>query len=199
MNDFICRSCGNSGIDMFGNVCACRRKVPGSDSTYAEAAKRMTGDETVEDQAANSGVWLGRNDRQWTPIKDAPMVRCCVHRRYADRCNEPAVWGEISYLDDGGYRLTAFCAVHWDIHTNSVPPVYDIRINGEMYHVPAHALDYHAIVALAWGEAKANGPHLYSVVYSGGPAHNPEGILAPGESVVLQQDMHFEAMVTGNA
>ncbi|HET9109937.1 MAG TPA: multiubiquitin domain-containing protein [Ktedonobacterales bacterium] len=153
----------------------------------------------MEDQAENPRIWMQRGDTQWTPLDGCPMVRCCVHRRHDDRCNEPAVWGEIHYMDDGGYRLTAFCAAHWDIHTNMAPPTYDIRINGQKYSVPAHALDYRAIVALAWGDAAANGPHLYSVVYSDGPAHNPEGILAPGEFAILQQDMDFEAMVTGNA
>ena len=36
MSDFICRSCGNTGIDMFGNVCGCQRKRPGSDTIEAK-------------------------------------------------------------------------------------------------------------------------------------------------------------------
>ena len=36
MSDLICRSCSNSGIDMFGNVCACQRKRPGSDTIEAK-------------------------------------------------------------------------------------------------------------------------------------------------------------------
>ena len=155
----------------------------------------------MQEQTENPRIWMQRGDKQWTPLRECPMVRCSVHRRHDDRCNEPAVWGEISWLDSepSNYRLMAFCAVHWDIHTHMAPPVYDIRINGQTYHVPAHALDYRAIVALAWGEAQADGPHVYSVVYSDGPAHNPEGILAPGESVILQQDMDFESVVTGRA
>lgn len=154
----------------------------------------------MQEQTENPRIWMQRGDTQWTPLDGCPMVRCCVHYPDAGHCDEPATWGEISWLDEGGYRLTAYCDHHWDIKTNTPPPVYDIRINGREYHIPARTLDYRNIVALAWGEAAANGSRRYTVVYSNGPAHNREGSLLPDERyVVLGDGMDFEAVVTGRA
>jgi hypothetical protein len=68
-----------------------------------------------------------------------------------------------------------------------------IKINGKGFELLEGELGYRQIVELAFPR------HHLTVVYKGGVARKPEGILRVGERVVLRDGMKIEVADTNNA
>ncbi len=74
-------------------------------------------------------------------------------------------------------------------------PTRKISVNGREIEVREESLSYETIVRIANGSPQV----LYSVTYSGGAGPKPQGILSPGQSVIIRDGMIFNSCFTGNA
>ena len=77
-------------------------------------------------------------------------------------------------------------------------PMRDITIvvNGTAKIVHKEELTFDEIVKLAYETPPYGDNTLFSVTYRKGPGHKPEGILAPGESIKVQNGMIFDVTAT---
>lgn len=75
----------------------------------------------------------------------------------------------------------------------------EITINGEKFIVEKGEMTYEEIVTLAFPDFPQHPERTYSVKYKKGHGHKPEGILTPGESVKIKDEMIFHVKHTGQS
>ena len=74
--------------------------------------------------------------------------------------------------------------------------LYTIVINGRRKTVAEPKLSFAEIVALAFNPPPTGPNWVFTVTYRNGPAPNPQGSLADGETVCLQDGMIFNVTAT---
>lgn len=74
-----------------------------------------------------------------------------------------------------------------------------IIVNGTPFEVEKEEMDYNEIVTLAFPDFPLHPERLYSVTYKKGHGEKPEGILSPGGSVKVKNDMTFNVKHTGQS
>lgn len=74
-----------------------------------------------------------------------------------------------------------------------------IVINGTAHEVPKEEMTYAEIVTLAFPDYPNHPEINYSVTYKRGHGNKPEGILLPGQSVRVKDDMIFYVSPTGQS
>jgi hypothetical protein len=68
---------------------------------------------------------------------------------------------------------------------------FDIFVNGTPETVSTPLVSYWDVVKLGFPEADPNSNMVYTIDYSNGPRHNPEGALGKGHSVRVKDGMKF--------
>lgn len=87
-----------------------------------------------------------------------------------------------------------------DDHGKKDPKVVTIYIDGTPHDVPKKDdISYDEVVVLADPTYAQNPQNTYSVSYTHGQGHKPEGILAPGASVKVKEGMRFRVNKTGQS
>lgn len=75
-----------------------------------------------------------------------------------------------------------------------------IIVDGTAYEVPKKEdITYDEVVALAYPDYAQHPEITYSVTYTRGHGNKPEGILAPGGSVKVKDEMEFRVNRTGQS
>lgn len=74
-----------------------------------------------------------------------------------------------------------------------------IIVEGAPHEWPKGEITYPEVVRLAHPEYDASSKINYSVKYTRGQGHKPEGILAPGDSVKVKEGMIFSVSATGQS
>ncbi|MER9177765.1 multiubiquitin domain-containing protein [Mesorhizobium sp. M0955] len=75
-----------------------------------------------------------------------------------------------------------------------------IIVDGTPYEVPKKDdITYAEVVTLAYPDYPQHTEITYSVTYTRGDGHKPEGILAPGGSVKVKEGMVFSVNRTGQS
>jgi hypothetical protein len=75
-----------------------------------------------------------------------------------------------------------------------------IVVNGTAFEVPKKEdITYVEVVTLAYPDYPQHPEITYSVTYTRGDGHKPEGILSPGESVKVKEGMAFNVIRTGQS
>ncbi|RJT28221.1 hypothetical protein EOA75_01790 [Mesorhizobium sp. M1A.F.Ca.IN.022.07.1.1] len=75
-----------------------------------------------------------------------------------------------------------------------------IIVDGSPYEVPKKdTISYAEVVTLAYPDYPQHPEITYSVTYTRGDGHKPEGILAPGGSVKVKEGMVFSVNRTGQS
>ncbi|MER9455617.1 MULTISPECIES: multiubiquitin domain-containing protein [Mesorhizobium] len=75
-----------------------------------------------------------------------------------------------------------------------------IIVDGSPYEVPKKdTITYAEVVTLAYPDYPQHPEITYSVTYTRGDGHKPEGILAPGGSVKVKEGMVFSVNRTGQS
>lgn len=75
-----------------------------------------------------------------------------------------------------------------------------IIVDGSPYEVPKKdTIGYAEVVTLAYPDYPQHPEITYSVTYTRGDSHKPEGILAPGGSVKVKKGMVFSVNRTGQS
>lgn len=74
-----------------------------------------------------------------------------------------------------------------------------IYVNGTGENVDKDKVTYAEIVTFAFPDFPHHPERIYSVTYKKGPHDKPEGILAPGGSVDVRNEMEFRVSFTGES
>jgi len=74
-----------------------------------------------------------------------------------------------------------------------------IVVNGDPHEEEKGEMTYDEIVTIAFPDFPQHPERNYSVKYIHGPAHKPEGILAPGGKVHIKDGMEFTVTPTGQS
>lgn len=74
-----------------------------------------------------------------------------------------------------------------------------IVINGTPHEVEKDEITYDAVVTLAFPDFPQHPERTYSVTYKRGHGNKPEGILSPGETVKVKDEMIFYVKHTGQS
>jgi hypothetical protein len=74
-----------------------------------------------------------------------------------------------------------------------------IVVNGTPHEWPKGKITYAQVVTLDVPDYPQHPEITYSVKYTRGPRENREGILAPGASVEVTEDMNFSVSPTGQS
>jgi hypothetical protein len=74
-----------------------------------------------------------------------------------------------------------------------------IFINGSPEQVEKEEMTYKEIVTLAFIDFPQHPERNYSVKYTNGHGHKPEGILSPGGKVKVKDGMQFTITATGQS
>lgn len=75
----------------------------------------------------------------------------------------------------------------------------NIFVNGSPEQVEKEEMSYEAIVTLAFSDFPQHPERNYSVKYTRGHGHKPEGILSPGGKVKVKDGMEFTVTPTGQS
>ena len=73
---------------------------------------------------------------------------------------------------------------------------FKIVVNGQQKTVIKKIQSYADLVALAYPNPAVGPEHIYTITYRKGPKENPEGELAPGQSLVIKEGMVFNVTPT---
>lgn len=80
------------------------------------------------------------------------------------------------------------------------PKTVTIIVDGTPHEVPKkEKISYAEVVTLAYPDYGQHPEITYSVTYTRGDGHKPEGILSPGESVKVKEGMSFVVNRTGQS
>jgi len=74
-----------------------------------------------------------------------------------------------------------------------------IVVNGEPFEVEKDDITYAEIVTFAFPEYPQHPEVTYSVKYKRGHGNKPEGVLAPGGTVKVKDEMIFNVSPTGQS
>ena len=74
-----------------------------------------------------------------------------------------------------------------------------IVVNGEPFEVEKDEISYAEVVTLAFPEYPQHPEVTYSVKYKRGHGNKPEGVLAPGGTVKVKDEMIFNVSPTGQS
>jgi hypothetical protein len=74
-----------------------------------------------------------------------------------------------------------------------------IIVNGTPHEEPKEEISYHAVVTLAYSDFPQHPERTYSVTYKRGHGEKPEGILSPGVTVKIKDEMIFYVKHTGQS
>ena len=75
-----------------------------------------------------------------------------------------------------------------------------IYVNGTPEEVPKkEEITYDEVVTYAFPDFPQHPERTYSVKYKRGHEHKPEGILSPGGTVKVKNEMHFDVTPTGQS
>lgn len=83
--------------------------------------------------------------------------------------------------------------------TENVMKKVRIIVNGTPFGVENDVISYEQVVTLAFPDYPQHPEINYSVKYRGGPGNRPEGILPPGGSVEVKNEMAFRVSPTGQS
>ena len=96
--------------------------------------------------------------------------------------------------------LAVLALSHRPNHDDHQDKTVTIVVDGTPYEVPKkEEVTYDEIVTLAYPDHPQHPEITYSVTYSRGHGHNPEGILPPGGSVKVKEGMRFRVDRTGQS
>lgn len=79
------------------------------------------------------------------------------------------------------------------------PHTVTIIVNGTPHQVPKGDITYEQVVTLDVPDYPQHPEITYSVKYTKGHGHKPEGILPPGGSVQVKEGMVFSVTDTGQS
>lgn len=74
-----------------------------------------------------------------------------------------------------------------------------IVVNGEPFEVEKDEISYAEVVTLAFPDYPQHPEVTYSVKYKRGHGNKPEGVLAPGGTVKVKDEMIFNVSPTGQS
>ncbi len=74
-----------------------------------------------------------------------------------------------------------------------------IIINGSQFNVEKDDISYNEVVTLAFPDFPQHPERTYSVTYERGQGNKPAGILSPGGSVKVKNEMIFYVKHTGQS
>ncbi|MBN8686088.1 MAG: multiubiquitin domain-containing protein [Chitinophagales bacterium] len=74
-----------------------------------------------------------------------------------------------------------------------------IVVNGEPFEVEKEEISYAEVVTLAFPDYPQHPEVTYSVKYKRGHGNKPEGVLAPGGTVKVKDEMIFNVSPTGQS
>jgi len=74
-----------------------------------------------------------------------------------------------------------------------------IIVNGTLYEVEKDEITYEEVVTLAFPDFPQHPEINYSVKYRRGHGNKPEGILSPGGTVKVKDEMIFDVSATGQS
>ena len=83
--------------------------------------------------------------------------------------------------------------------TQNVKKKVTIVVNGQPFEVEKDEISYAEVVTLAFPEYPQNPEVTYSVKYKRGHGNKPEGVLAPGGTVKVKDEMIFNVSPTGQS
>lgn len=81
----------------------------------------------------------------------------------------------------------------------AVKKLVTIFVNGIEHKVPKEEISYEEVVTFAFPDYPQHPEINYSVKYKRGHGNKPEGVLLPGESVKVKDDMRFDVSPTGQS
>ena len=74
-----------------------------------------------------------------------------------------------------------------------------INVNGDPHEVPKDDISYNSVVTLGFPDFPQHPQRIYSVKYRRGHGDKPEGILNPGTSIKVKDQMIFDVWFTGES
>ena len=74
-----------------------------------------------------------------------------------------------------------------------------IFVNGEPHEVEKAEITYDEVVTLAFPDFPQHPERTYSVTYERGHGNKPTGILSPGGTVNVKEEMRFKVKHTGQS
>lgn len=77
--------------------------------------------------------------------------------------------------------------------------ILTIIVNGTQYEWHTRFITYAEVVTLDVPDYSQHPEITYSVKYTNGPVSKPEGILSPGGTVEIREDMIFSVSETGQS
>lgn len=83
--------------------------------------------------------------------------------------------------------------------TQNVKKKVTIVVNGEPFEVEKDEISYAEVVTLAFPDYPRHPEVTYSVKYKKGHGNKPEGVLAPGGTVKVKDEMIFNVSPTGQS
>lgn len=83
--------------------------------------------------------------------------------------------------------------------TENVKKKVTIVVNGEPFEVEKDEISYAEVVTLAFPDYPQHPEVTYSVKYKRGHGNKPEGVLAPGGTVKVKDEMIFNVSPTGQS
>lgn len=83
--------------------------------------------------------------------------------------------------------------------TQNVKKKVTIVVNGEPFEVEKEEISYAEVVTLAFPDYPQHPEVTYSVKYKRGHGNKPEGVLAPGGTVKVKDEMIFNVSPTGQS
>lgn len=83
--------------------------------------------------------------------------------------------------------------------TENVKKKVTIVVNGEPFEVEKEEISYAEVVTLAFPDYPQHPEVTYSVKYKRGHGNKPEGVLAPGGTVKVKDEMIFHVSPTGQS
>lgn len=83
--------------------------------------------------------------------------------------------------------------------TQNVKKKVTIVVNGDPFEVEKDEISYAEVVTLAFPEYPQHPEVTYSVKYKRGHGNKPEGVLAPGGTVKVKDEMIFNVSPTGQS
>lgn len=87
-----------------------------------------------------------------------------------------------------------------EVEDKHQPKTVTIVVNGSPHEVPKkEEITYVEVVTLAYPDYPQHPEITYSVTYTRGDGHKPEGVLSPGGSVKVKDGMAFSVNRTGQS
>ena len=83
-----------------------------------------------------------------------------------------------------------------EVKTKKLVQIY---VNGDSHDVEKDEISYEEIVTFAFPDYAQHPEITYSVKYKRGHGNKPEGILLPGQSVKVKDEMRFDVTPTGQS